>query len=206
MHNRLEGYDGNDRLVARLETPVPNEERPDVLGRRGEPARRRQRRRPDDGIVVGLGRSIFNGGSGRDVLSVEGGQNNLLSGGSNVDRMYAGSGTDRLFGGGSADDFVFDVSTDQGADRLLDFEGDLDRLCFTGLADTGAQGLADGLDAITTVVDQGAGLDVVVTFNSGSVLTFEGCGLGSDFIGDPLIDSLADLVENARTQLVVEPL
>ena len=162
-----------------------------------------------DRVVVGPGRSIFNGGSGWDVLRVEGGQNNLLSGGSGLDRMFAGSGTDRLFGGGGADDFVFDVTKDQGADRILDLEGDRDRLCFIGLTDQGARGLADDLDAITTVVDQGAGLDVVVTFNSGTVLTFEGCGLGDEFtFPEPtaLIDSLADLVENARTQLVVEPL
>ena len=126
------------------------------------------------GMVVGLGRSIFNGGSGSDVLRVDGGQSNLLSGGGGLDRMFAGSGTDRLLGGGNADDFVFDVSKAQGADRILDFEGDLDRLCFIGLSDNGAQGLADDLDAITTVVDQGAGLDVVVTFDSGTVCDLRG--------------------------------
>jgi hypothetical protein len=45
---------------------------------------------------------------------------------------------------------------------------------------------------------------VVVTFDGGSVVTFEGCGLGTDFMGDPLIDSFADLVENASAQLRVE--
>ena len=40
-----------------------------------------------------------------------------------------------------------------------------------------------------------------------AALTFEGCGLGGDYwTGQPLIDSLADLVENAQIQLVVEPL
>jgi Ca2+-binding RTX toxin-like protein len=159
------------------------------------------------GVVVGLGRSIFNGGSGADALRVNGGQNNLLSGGSGLDRMFAGSGTDRLFGGAARDDFVFDVTRNLGADRILDFEGDIDRLCFIGLDDEGARGLADDLAAIATVIDEGAGLDVVVTFDSGTVLSFEGCGLGDDFWSEqPLIDSIADLVENARTQLVVEPL
>ena len=159
------------------------------------------------GSVTGLGRSIFNGGSGWDVMHVEGGQNNLLSGGSGRDRMFAGDGTDRMIGGAGADDFVFDVTEDQGANRILDFEGDRDRLCFIGLSDTGAKGLADDLAGIATVVDQGAGLDVVATLDSGTVITFEGCGLGSDFwSGNPLIDGLADLVENAQTQLVVEAL
>ena len=40
---------------------------------------------------------------------------------------------------------------------------------------------------------------------------FEGCGLGEGYIDKepwygPLIDSLADLVDNARQQLIVEPL
>jgi Ca2+-binding RTX toxin-like protein len=200
--HRVNGDDGDDRIAASIVFEPSGEGSASAINRLDGGV-------GDDemtGIVTGLGRSNFDGGSGRDVLRVDGGQNNLLSGGGGLDRLFAGSGTDRLLGGGSADDFVFDVTEDQGADRLLDFEGDLDRLCFTGLADTGAPGLADDLDAISTVVDQGAGLDVIVTFNAGTVLTFEGCGLGSDFIGDPLIDSLADLVENARTQLVVEPL
>jgi Ca2+-binding RTX toxin-like protein len=139
------------------------------------------------------------------VLKVSGGQNNLLSGGSGADRMFAGSGTDRMFGGGGVDDFVFDVTADQAADRLLDLDGALDRLAFVGVTDRGAAGLADDLDAISTIADQGAGLDVVVSFDSGSVLIFEGLGLGIDAMEDvPFIDSFADLVENASAQLRVE--
>jgi Ca2+-binding RTX toxin-like protein len=202
LSNRVEGYDGNDRLVARLETPAPSEENPHVQVAAFNRLDGGSGNDQMIGSVHGLGRSIFNGGSGADLLRVEGGQGNLLSGGSGLDRLFAGSGTDRFFGGGGADDFVLDVREDQGADSILDFEGDRDRLCFVGLADEGAAGLADDLDAITTVIDHGASRDVVVTFDSGTVLTFEGCGLGSDF----LVDSLAELVENARTQLVVEPL
>ncbi len=204
--NRVDGYDGNDVLIARLEMPSPDE---DLIPQVASVNRLDGGSGGDDmtGIVTGLGRSIFNGGSGWDVLHVEGGQNNLLSGGSGRDRMFAGDGSDRMIGGAGADDFVFDVTKDQGANRILDFEGDRDRLCFIGLSDTGAKGLADDLAGIATVVDQGAGLDVVATFESGTVITFEGCGLGSDFwTGEPLIGSLADLVENAQTQLVVEAL
>ena len=200
--HRVNGGDGDDRITASIVFEPSGEGFASAINRLDGGAGADQM----TGVVVGLGRSIFDGGGDDDVLRVEGGQNNLLSAGGGLDRMFAGSGTDRLLGGGEADDFVFDVTKDQGADRILDFEGDRDRLCFAGLADNGLQGLADDLDATTTVLDQGAGLDVVVTFDSGTILTFEGCGLGSDFIGEPLIDSLADLVENARTQLVVEPL
>jgi Ca2+-binding RTX toxin-like protein len=206
--NRLEGHDGNDTLVARIETIAadgsytPNVSSVNRLeGGAGTDVL--------EATVVNTGRSILHGGSGADILKVEGGQSNLLSGGSGADRFFTGSGSDRMIGGGGADDFIFDVTEDQGTTRILDFDGDLDRLCFIGLTDTGARGLADDLDAISTVVDEGAGLDVVVSLDSGTVLTFEGCGRGDVFTlpeSTPIIDSLADLVETARTQLVVEPL
>jgi Ca2+-binding RTX toxin-like protein len=203
INNLLQGNEGDDTLVARIETRAADENyTPNIRavnrldGEAGADVMH--------ATVVNTGRSILHGGSGADTLRVSGGQSNLLSGGSGADRFFAGSGTDRMIGGGRADDFVFDVARDQGADRILDFDGDLDRLCFVGLTDRGAAGLADDLDAITSVVDQGAGLDVVVSFDQGTALTFEGCGLGSDFMGDPLIDSLADLVANAATQLRVE--
>jgi Ca2+-binding RTX toxin-like protein len=208
--NRLEGHDDNDTLIARLES------RP-----AGEPYTPRINavNRLDGGsgadvmesTILGLGRSIFNGGSGADLLKVDGGQNNLLSGGSGRDRLFVGSGTDKLIGGGAVDDFVFDVTKDQGSNRILDFEGDRDRLCFIGLDDEGPKGLTDDLDAISSIVDQGAGLDVLVTLDSGTEIVFEGCGLGEEsyWNGDnyeyrPMIDSLADLVENPATQLLIE--
>ena len=85
-----------------------------------------------------------------------------------------------MLGGGGVNDFVFALRRDQDRDRLLDFDSESDRLCFIGLTDAGAAGLADDLDAICTLVDEGAGLDVVVTFDSGSVLIFEGLGRGLD--------------------------
>ena len=67
---------------------------------------------------------------------------------------------------------------------------------FAGMADQGVPGVADDLDAITTVLDAGAGMDVTVAFDSGTVLVFEGRGTGA-------VGSLADLVDDPLTQLVL---
>jgi Ca2+-binding RTX toxin-like protein len=208
VKHRIQGGEGNDAMISRLEMPASGEAQVAATSRLdGEAGHDAM-----TGTIVGQGRTIFHGGSGWDVLKVEGGQNNLLSGGSGKDRLFAGSGTDKLTGGGGEDDFVVDVTRDLGADRILDFESDRDRLCFIGLEDKGANGLADDLAQLSDVVDLGAGDDVVVTFDSGTVLTFEGCGLGTEFYYNseedygqrPLIDSLADLVDNPATQLLIE--
>lgn len=149
--------------------------------------------------VVSLGNSQLFGDAGDDTLTVIGGAGNALSGGSGADRLVVGAGDDALLGGSGVDRFVFDPGVNQGGDSLGDFDGAEDILVFRGLADSGPAGLADDLDAIATVVDQGSGLDVVATFDSGTVLTFEGLGTGG-------ITSFADLVDSPLTQLVSEPL
>ena len=111
--------------------------------------------------------------------------------------MVAGSGDEVLLGGAGADDFVFEPALDQGTKTLGDFDAGADRLIFVGLDDLNAPGLADDLDAITAVDDAGAGLNVTVTFKSGTVLAFEGRGTGT-------IDSIADLVVDPASQLVAE--
>ena len=46
-----------------------------------------------------------------------------------------------------------------------------------------------------------------VALNVGSVVTFEGRGLGTDYMGNPLIDSIGDFRSaNAGNQLLVEVL
>ena len=88
--NRLDGGDGNDDLVAWLQTPedggqVQATNRLD--GGAGEDVL--------DATVINRGRSLLNGGGDDDILRVEGGQNNLLSGEGGSDRLFAGDGTDQ---------------------------------------------------------------------------------------------------------------
>lgn len=55
--------------------------------------------------------------------------------------------------------------------------------------------LADDLDAISTIVDAGVGLDVTVAFGSGTELVFDGLGTGA-------VSSIADLVDDPLIQLI----
>jgi Ca2+-binding RTX toxin-like protein len=198
--NRINGDVGNDELVARLEMPGWDDDPVSATnkldGAEGHDLLTAE--------VVGQGRSILYGGSGKDELQVSGGSNNLLSGEGGDDRLFAGSGSESLIGGAGVDDFVFDVTADQGTDQLLDFDGLLDRLCFVGITDQGANGIADDLDAISSFTHGGPGGDLIATFDSGSVIRFVGCDLGTDFMRQPLIDSFADLVEAPQAQLLIE--
>jgi len=105
-------------------------------------------------------------------------------------------GDDFLRGAGGADTFVFDVARDQGTDWILEFDGSRDRLAFAGITDANAPGLADDLDAVTTVRDPGAAEWVTVDFTSGTTLVFLGIATGS-------VDSLADLVDDLANQLLL---
>ena len=154
-----------------------------------------------DGDVIGW--SWLIGDDGADTLVAVGGTGNVLDGGAGADRltgsatadrMVGGLGDDAMDGGGGADNFQFFVARNDGRDTITGFQRAADLLVFTGLADGGVAGLADDLAAITEVEDAGVGGDVVVTFESGSVLVFAGLGTGA-------INSLADLVSDPSTQL-----
>jgi len=114
-----------------------------------------------------------NGGSGDDVIVASGGQTNQLSGsygndsitggtgsdmidgGNGLDTIEGGLGDDWLSGGTQADTFIFHDGTDEGTDHITDWEAGGDILEFAGLADTGAAGLADDIDAVSTITDDG---------------------------------------------------
>lgn len=171
----------------------------------------------------GLGHLGFydvNGGDGNDIITVNGGgssfaQGNILRGGNgddtltggdgidfylgdaDEDRLVLSQGADNLLGGDNdVDTFVFDTGTDLDGNQFSDWERSFDIMEFTGLADTGAAGLADDIDAlISTFVDNGLGNDVNVTFFNGTEVNFIGQGTGS-------VSSIADLVDNSLTQLI----
>ncbi|MGO4834061.1 hypothetical protein AB4144_17520, partial [Rhizobiaceae sp. 2RAB30] len=71
-----------------------------------------------------------------------------------------------------------------------------DVFSFSGVADHGAPGLVDDLDAISSFNDLGAGGNVVVTFDAGTELVLVGLGTGA-------VDSWADLVSDPARQLLL---
>jgi len=169
----------------------------------------------DDTISASISNGVdagfrLDGGSGDDMLMVTGGQGNvllggfgsdMLSGGANTDTLDGGKGKDTLegglgddflTGGARADEFVFMAGTNEGTDHITDWETGQDILIFTGLTDTGAAGLADDIDAVSTITDDGT--DVVLELDWGTMLVFDGAGTGS-------VGSIADLMSDPLNQL-----
>lgn len=149
------------------------------------------------------GYSEIYGGGGADLLIVAGGWSdvpesttqNRLYGGAGADEFWAGDRADFMEGGVGRDTFRFDTELYQGSDTIADFDRALDRLFFFDFDDRGPAGKVDDLDAISTIADAGAGGDVTVTFDSGSVIVFAGVGTGTT-------SSFADLVDDPLTQLL----
>ena len=117
---------------------------------------------------------------------------NTISGGGGGDTIFGSAGNDMLSGGNGSDTFEFDFSGtgNQGKDTITDFSKTHDQLAFAELPDSNGDGminLADVLHDVTSVIDQGAGKAVVVSFNNGTEITFSGAGTGS-------VHGLEDLV------------
>lgn len=98
------------------------------------------------------------GSSHADRLSGDAGAN-VLSGLAGADVLTGRAGKDQLFGGTGADRFVFGPG--DGADRLQDFEDDVDTLVFTGLP-----GVAQVADVLALAHQQGA--HVRIDFGQGN--------------------------------------
>ena len=89
-----------------------------------------------DWLFGGDGRDLLYGGTGDDIL-YGGAGNDWLYGGDGADRLIGGSGNDSMWAGqaeGLADTFVFDGTVNFGADRIYEFEDDIDTLAFSGLS------------------------------------------------------------------------
>jgi ELWxxDGT repeat protein len=126
-NDTIDGGDGNDRLTSRG---------------------------GNDNLLGGNGDDNLNSENGDDtLLGVDG--NDVLSGGSGNDLLDGGSGNDTL-NGGSGDD-IFVLRSDNGSDKILDFNLESDRF-----------GLADGLqfeDLSFTDRNILIGTDVLATLN-----------------------------------------
>jgi Ca2+-binding RTX toxin-like protein len=194
LSNTLDGGTGNDHLEAAINM-VNSHEGPQSLENHLEGGA------GDDVLLATIvdtttGSSFLDGGNGNDQLKVVGGSANVLNGGDGRDSLTGGTGNDFLFGGKAADTFHFDLSANQGTDTIGDFERERDILSFAGLTDHGAPGLADDLDAISTITDSGAGNDLTVDFTSGSHIVFVGLATGHT-------DSWSEIVAHPALQLTV---
>jgi len=138
----------------------------------------------DDRLYTGTGLDTALGGDGADVLAGSsgaddldgnegddriygagniddlkgGGGADLILGGQGNDRIEGGGGNDRLYGQTEGDTFVFDVGS--GADRIFDFEDDLDTIQVAGafgFADAAALMAATHASGNHAVINLGGG-------------------------------------------------
>ncbi|SEL14474.1 Hemolysin-type calcium-binding repeat-containing protein [Roseivivax marinus] len=137
-----------------------------------------------DLIVLGAGDDSGSGGQGADTL-IGGVGSDVLEGGYGSDRLEGGAGDDTLTGGENGDTFVFDASSEGGADVVTDFfyegagDGDdyydyyyyYDTLPFDRLDIHGIDGAQDDPEAALDALDisvTDAGL--LVDYGTGTVL------------------------------------
>ncbi len=122
---------------------------------------------------------------------------NVLKGGYGNDALDGRHGSDTLTGGGGADKFEFwDAAALSGHDVITDFDRDNDILAFMQAGDSDGDGnFGEYEDFVASIVDKGAGNDVVLHLIGGASITFKGIGTGS-------IDHITDLVANPATQIL----
>ena len=148
-HDILDGGNGNDSL----DGGIGND---DLSGGNG-----------NDTLLGGAGNDSLSGGNGNDHLAAASG-NDALSGGNGDDWLGGGSGDDTLTGGNGSDAFVFGANF--GHDVVTDFRSG-DHIAFQG-------GVFSDFQAVLNASQQ-VGADVVITLNSGDVITLQHVQLAS---------------------------
>jgi len=148
-HDRLDGGNGDDTL----DGGIGND---DLSGGNG-----------DDTLLGGAGNDSLSGGNGNDHL-VAGAGNDSLSGGNGDDWLGGGAGDDALTGGNGSDTFVFAAGF--GHDVVTDFRSG-DHIAFQ-------DGVFSDFQAVLNASQQ-VGADVVITLDSGNVITLQHVQLSS---------------------------
>jgi serralysin len=127
-----------------------------------------------DSLSGGIAPDLLQGGAGNDTLSGDrgfdtllgGAGNDILRGNAGNDSLNGGAGDDILSGGIGADTFVFELGGRH--DAIVGFQDDIDRLHLDGALLPGGE-VADLVDLASVV-----GGDLVLSFASGDMLTFNG--------------------------------
>lgn len=130
-----------------------------------------------DLLLGGLGKDKLFGGKGNDVLG-GGAGNDVLAGSGGRDWLNGGGGDDTLTGGAGRDVFVFLAGG--GADRITDFQDDVDTLRL----DSGL-GIASAADALSHAVDDGT--DIVFSFGTDMLVLAGAGGGGTGFLLDDIL-------------------
>ena len=124
---------------------------------------------------------IIDGGLGNDTLDTWGGNDTLIG----------GDGADKLTGGSGRDVFVYNSnseSTLSTMDRIMDFDGNYDRIQFTGMSGMTYSGTATAVGNaadlnIAIAIITGNDQVVFFTFQGDGYIYVKGAGSGTDFDG-----------------------
>jgi RTX calcium-binding nonapeptide repeat (4 copies) len=174
-HDRLDGGNGNDSLDGGIGNDDLSGGNGDdtLLGAAGNDSL--SGGNGDDWLDGGSGVDALTGGNGNDHLAAGSG-NDLLSGGNGDDWLGGGSGDDTLTGGNGSDTFAFAAGF--GHDVVTDFRSG-DHIAFQ-------DGVFSDFQAVLNASKQ-VGADVVITLDSGDVVTLQHVQLASLHASDFLI-------------------
>lgn len=164
-NDRLEGGTGHDKLIGGggADVLVGHQDHDTLDGGNGND--RLYGGGGNDTLLGQAGNDRLEGGEGNDDL-IGGQENDTLLGHSGDDTLKGGAGNDVLQGGGGVDMFVFNT----GADHILDFEANVDRIVLeTDLWD-GVLATSDITFLYGTLVGNVATLD----FGDGNILVIDG--------------------------------
>ena len=102
----------------------------------------------DDNLIGGENDDVLHGGRGDDFLS-GGAGDDVLKGGRGDDFLTGGAGDDVLKGGQGADDFWIQYLTNNGSDKITDFEPGADLIALPGRTVNGVPVGYTGFDALS---------------------------------------------------------
>lgn len=111
-----------------------------------------------DRMLGGVGNDIMGGGFGNDKLIGSKGRD-TLSGEAGKDVLNGGLGNDLLNGGAGRDKFVFDGSTDEGRDRISDFDVTQDEI---QISDATASDVSISRAGLGTRIELQSGTEIIL--------------------------------------------
>lgn len=194
--DRLDGGGSNDSLTGGSgdDSLVGSHGRDTLLG--GDGSDLVEGGKGNDSIDGGSGSDLLIGDIGSDLL-IGGAGDDTLRGGVHNDTLNGGTDDDVMTGGDGRDTFSFSLAGNEGDDLILDFMttgSSRDTLEIANLTDVNGDGVidVDDLDAGGNSVT-GSVVSVVISFDTGSLLTMDGVdGTGVSSFND-LLDINVDI-------------
>lgn len=122
-----------------------------------------------DRLLGGAGNDTMGGGFGNDKL-VGGKGRDTLTGEAGKDVLNGGLGNDLLNGGTGRDQFIFDGGTDEGRDRIADFDISQDQI---RISDANVSDVTIGKAGLGTRIELSSGTEIILIGVDASTITVD---------------------------------